>query len=55
MLDHVSTDTSRSGRRRRRFKLNSFLHSVELAAFRIVVTASFLYCLYHVFMREIGR
>jgi hypothetical protein len=25
------------------------------AVFRIVVTASFLYCLYRVFMHEIGR
>lgn len=41
--------------RRKRFNLTLFLHTVEFAAFRIAVTASFLYCLYHVFMKEIGR
>jgi hypothetical protein len=41
--------------RRKRFKLHNFLTTVELTAFRLTVTGSFLYCLYRVFMHEIGR
>jgi hypothetical protein len=42
-------------RRRKRFNLHTFLTTLEFILFRLVVTASFLYCLYLVFMREIIR
>jgi hypothetical protein len=42
-------------KRRKRFKLHTFLTALEFAAFRIAATGSFLYCLYRVFMHEIGR
>jgi hypothetical protein len=44
-----------SPKRRKRFKLHAFLTTVEFTAFRLAVTGSFLYCLYRVFMHEIGR
>jgi len=32
-----------------------FVTTLELTVSRVAVTASFLYCLYRVFMQEIGR
>jgi len=44
----------RRSKRKSSFDLHSFLTSVELAAFRIAVTVSFLYALYRTLRHEIG-
>jgi hypothetical protein len=55
MSSSAMSPSSPPRHRRKRFNIHAFLTTLEFTVFRIVVTASFLYCLYRVFMHEIGR
>jgi len=52
----LATSSNSPGRRRKKppFDLHAFLMALELAAFHIAVTASFLYALYLTLKHEIG-